>query len=261
MSDNSSADSPPRLVPGRFHRRVRVTGDGLQSSADLEDDQHRFGASIIHDGVTIQSVSGRAIRTPWTTCPLAVAELRALAGTPLLMSPYAVLRQIVLAQHCTHLIDMAALAVAAAARDIRHRQYDAVLALADEDGADWRIGTLERDGSLCSRWVFRDGIIREPAAYAGLEIRRAAKWIAKHTDDADEIESVFVMQRAMLVAGGRRYNLDDIPLATSQSWLVGACFTYQPPHIEDARRRFGSTRDFTDSDQLLTDLPTTRSPG
>lgn len=254
VTDNSIANVLQQLVPGQFRRRVRIVGDERQASADVEDDQHRFGADIVHDGTTIQSVAGRAIRTPWTTCPLAVAELQALLGAALLPSPYQVLRLIALAQHCTHLIDMASLAVSAAARNIRYRQYDAVLTLANDDGADWRFGTLQRDGSHCSRWVFRDGLIHEPAEYAGLEIGRAAKWITTRTNDADTIEAIFVMQRAMLVAGGRRYVLDDTLFATGQSWMTGACFAYQPSRIQDSRRRLGSTRDFTDSDQLLTDL-------
>jgi hypothetical protein len=239
---------------GQFRRRVRIVGENLRSSVDVEDDQHRFGADIVHDGVKVESVAGRAIRTPWTTCPMAVAELQALVATPLLQSPFAVLRQIVLGQQCTHLIDMAALAVAAAARKIQRRQYDAALTLTNDNGIDYRIGTLERDGALISSWVFRDGVIHEPAAYEGLEIRRAGRWIPDRTDDADETEAVFVMQRAMLVAGGRRFVLDDIPLASAQSWLIGACFTYQPSRIQEAKRRFGSTRDFAKPEQLLADL-------
>jgi len=239
---------------GRFHRRVRIVGDGSTSSADVEDDEHRFGADISHDGRRVCSVAGRAMRTPWTTCPSAAAQLAELNDTPLLSSPYQVLRQIRLAHQCTHMIDMAALAVSAAALGIRQRQYDAVLAVEDKDGADWRIGTLQRDDELQTLWVVEDGIVREPRLYSGCEMQRSQRWIEERASTIEEIESVFVMQRAMLVAGGKRVVLDQHETANDQVWMTGACFAFQSSRIAEARRRFGSSRTFSRSDELLADL-------
>jgi hypothetical protein len=185
---------------------------------------------------------------------MAISQLQALSGAALLPSPFSVLRLTALAQHCTHLVDMAALAIAAAARGVRYRQYDAIIGLADGDGADWRIGTLARDDGGTCRWVVRDGLVCEPSNYAGLEMRRAASWISSRTDDVDAIEETFVMQRAMLVAGGGRFVLDDHPKPSAHVWMVGACFAFQPSRIEQGRRQFGSTRSFTHPDELLVDL-------
>jgi hypothetical protein len=152
------------------------------------------------------------------------------------------------------MIDMAALAVSAAALGIRQRQYDAVLTVEDKDGADWRIGTLQRDDDLPTLWVVEDGIVREPSFYSGCEMQRSPRWIEERASNTKEIESVFVMQRAMLVSGGKRVVLDQHETANDQVWKTGACFAFQSSRIAEARRRFGSSRTFTRSDELLADL-------
>jgi hypothetical protein len=245
---------------GRFHRRVRIVGDVSSSSADVEDNEHRFGADICHDGQRVLSVAGRSIRTPWTTCPLAAVQLAELHDTPLLSSPYKVLRQVRLAHQCTHMIDMAALAVSAAARGVTSRQYDCALAVEDKAGSDWRIGTLQRDDEPSTHWVVKDGIVLEPASYAGCEMQRSGRWIEERAASIEETESVFVMQRAMLVAGGKRVILDEHETAANQVWMTGACFAFQSSRINEARRRFGSTRTFSQPDELLTDLDSPRDP-
>jgi hypothetical protein len=252
--------TPPDRFFGRFHRRVRIVGDTSTSSADVEDDEHRFGADIGHDGQRVLSVAGRAVRTPWTTCPLAAVQLAELRDTPLLSSPYKVLRQVRLAHQCTHMVDMAALAVCAAALGTTRRQYDCVLAVEDKGGADWRIGTLQRDNEPGTHWVVKDGVVLEPASYAGCEMQRSGRWVEERAASIEEIESVFVMQRAMLVAGGKRVILDEHDTAANQVWMTGACFAFQSSRIDEARRRFGSTRTFLQPAELLSDLDSSRDP-
>lgn len=253
MIDEETCELPPGKF-GLFRRRIRIVGARDRCSVDVEDDQHRYGADIEHDGVFVVAVHGRALRTPWTTCPLAIGQLQALVGSPLLPSPFAVLRQLKLALQCTHLIDMAVLGVAAAARQLEYRQYDATFTMEERDGADWRTGILKRDDGATNRWVFENGIVVEPAQFAGLEMRRSASWVHERTSDADLIEQTFVMQRALLVTGGRRVDLDKVPSASSQTWMLGACFAFQPDRVDQAKRRMGSTRTFSNPDELLADL-------
>ena len=245
---------------GRYHRRVRIVGDTWTSSADVEDDEHRFGADINHDGQRVLSVAGRAIRTPWTACPLAALQLTELCDTPLLSSPYKVIRQVRLAHQCTHMVDMAVLAVCAAALGIARREYDCVLTVEDKGGADWRIGTLRRDNEPRTHWVVKDGVVLEPASYAGCEMLRSSRWVEERTSRIEEIESVFIMQRAMLVAGGKRVILDEHETAANQVWMTGACFAFQSSRIHEARRRFGNTRTFSHPGELLSDLDLSRDP-
>lgn len=259
MVDRTDPERPDKSF-GLYRRRVRLRATPWRASADVEDDYHRFGVDVEHDGAVVLAIRGRALRTPWTTCPLAAQQLQVLAGAPLLASPFQVLRQTKLAQHCTHMVDMAALAIAAAARGERYRQYDASLTLEDRGGADWRTGVLEPSDGEPSRWLMRDGVVVEPAAYAGLEMRRAASWIAARSDTISAIEAAFVMQRAVLVAGGRRYELDEVVTPAAQLWMLGACFAFQPDRMAEGRRRLGSTRSFLRSEDLLADLDGPQTP-
>lgn len=233
---------------------MRIVGDAARSTADVEDDEHRFGADVGHDSGRVTAVSGRALRTPWTTCLMAASQLTELLNTPLHPSPYKVLRQTRLAHQCTHMVDMASLAIAAAARGVMRRQYDAVLTVEHKGGADYRTGDLYCNGAVLGEWTVREGIVLKPEKYAGLEMYRSGRWIEERADDLDEIEAVFVMQRAMLVAGGKRFDLDQYETADNQVWMTGACFAFQASRLHEARRRFGSSRTFSQSDELLADL-------
>jgi len=69
----------------RFYRRLidlHCTDDATVT-AWLEDDFHHFGVTVIHDGKAIVDIHAAAPRYPWTTCPGALHELRALIGKPL----------------------------------------------------------------------------------------------------------------------------------------------------------------------------------
>lgn len=223
-------------------------------SVDVEDDQHRFGVDIEHNGGKVLAMHGRPLRTPWSTCPYAISQLQQLVDTPLMPSPFRVLRQIRLAEQCTHLIDIAALGVAAAARKLNYRQYDMSIWMKRDEYGDLRIGTIARNDGLAVQWSMHDGKGVKPVAYEGLNLRRAASWIAEMTDDLDEIESVFVMHRALFVTSALAHDLDASDVPSNRDLLVGACFTYQPERVADARRLVGASRTFSNADELLVDL-------
>ena len=57
---------------------MRVTAiDASTIRGDMEDDFHRFGVTLRHDGERVVEVVGDGTRFPWTTCPSAVEPLRA----------------------------------------------------------------------------------------------------------------------------------------------------------------------------------------
>jgi hypothetical protein len=237
-----------------YRRSVLIRSDASSASADLEDDPHRFGVDIRHDGNRVTRVAGRAIRTPWTSCPLAVEILRKLEGVELLRSPFAVLRHIAQREQCTHMMDLAALAISAAARGIRRRRYDAAFKLSCADG-ECRQGWISADGGSREAWQVDYELIVEPSRYRGLELRRAGSWVANHALSEDELEALFVVRRAHLVSGGLRFAPDTPATPLDQSWMQGACFTFQPQHAASSARVIGSTLDFTDTpERLLADL-------
>lgn len=246
-------DRTASIRAGIYRRRVLVRGKQSRVSADMEDDPHRFGVDVHHDGARVVSISGRALRVPWTTCPHATSELACLAHTPLLASPFDVLRQIDTRQQCTHMADMAALAIAAAARDIANRQFDVALRLA-EGNDDKRYGHLSIDMGPKDEWLVDHGIVIKPVRYSGIDLTRSFKSFSYPLAD-DGLLELFVMRRAHLVCGGRRFDLDAFLLPAAHPWLANACFTFQSASAKGARRVIGSTRDFTRRDmELLADL-------
>jgi hypothetical protein len=239
---------------GTYRRRVLVRSEQYFASADMEDDPHRFGVDVHHDGSRVVRVVGRAIRVPWSTCPFAAAELSSLAETPLLRSPFDVLRQIDVRKQCTHMADMAAMAIAAAARGVRCRQFDIALRLAVGND-DERLGHLAVDVESADEWLINHGVIEKPARYSGINLTHSSKWIDQYNFSDDERDELFVMRRAHLVSGGRRFDLDEFPLPADSPQQANVCFTYQAGRSADARRQIGSTRDFTRFESaLLADL-------
>jgi hypothetical protein len=240
-------------IPGVYRRRVLITAATGMVCADLEDDPHRFGVDVRHDGTRVTEVAGRALRAPFTTCAAAAAVLQQLEGTPLLRSPYAVLRQVNLGEHCTHLLDMAGLAISAAARGIQRRSYDVEIKLVRDGGKLTRTGIMTRDNQLIASWVVEAGLVVQPDRFAGLQIRRGASWSAAMAGDEDELEGIFVMERAMLASNSRLNS--ESSNASAYSRMRNACFSFQTMRVATAVRIRGNTIDFTDRpNALLADL-------
>ncbi len=68
---------------GAYRRAIRIAADGDTVTAEMEDDIHHFGISLSHAGGVVTAISGSALRTPWTICPGALAELDGLEGARL----------------------------------------------------------------------------------------------------------------------------------------------------------------------------------
>jgi hypothetical protein len=211
---------------------------------DMEDDFHHFGVTLRHDAHRVVEVAGDAARYPWTTCPSAVEPLRELAGAPLstrlsTLGDYAPARQ-----NCTHLFDLAGLAVAHAARGIEGtRTYD--VAIPDRDGKDTQ-PELWRDGRLLLRWSVVGRTLVGPAPFENVELRGGFIAWAEETLDADTAEAASVLRRACDISFGRAIDLDVFVTAEMLGAPVrGTCHSFQPGTIEHAVRVKGQTRDFT----------------
>src|SRR4030081_3400195 len=133
---------------GRYRRRIRITAGGrsqlqsgerepkrsgrsqLQSGdvvAELEDDFHHFRVTVAHDGARVTGVRGMGVRFPWSTCPFAAAQLEPLVGMPLSTRSTAVGDVVSARDNCTHMFDLAGLAVAHPARGDDRREDDGVV--------------------------------------------------------------------------------------------------------------------------------------
>jgi len=233
---------------------MRVTAlDTSTVRGDMEDDFHRFGVTVRHDGARVVEVEGEGERYPWTTCPAAVEPLRALAGAPLstrisALGDYAPARQ-----NCTHLFDLSGLAIAHAARgNGGTRTYD--VAIPDRDGKYAR-PELWRDGELLLSWQVGGRQLIGPPPFDGIPLRGAFIAWAEETLDADTAEAASILRRACDISFGRMMDLDVFETADMLGDPVrGTCHSFQPAMIEKAVRVKGQTRDFTnDADALLRD--------
>src|SRR3990167_3132250 len=121
------------LMPISFRRCIALRADRhddghdvahLRVRAALEDDFHHFRVELeIRDG-RITSIQAEAPRHPYSLCPAAAQALQALQGSAPSRQAHSVHRVVDPSQQCTHLLDLAGLAGAAAARGLAHRRYD-----------------------------------------------------------------------------------------------------------------------------------------
>ena len=218
---------------------------------DLEDDFHRFGLTLHHDGERVTAVEGDAERFPWTTCPSAVEPLRSVAGARISRRLTELGEHVAARSNCTHLFDLAGLAIAHAARAAAGtRQYD--VAIPDRTRT-LTSPQLERDGEVVLRWDLDGTTITGPAPYDGIALRAGFLAWAEATLDDEEAEAAIVLRRACDISFGRSMDLDVYDTAADLGdIMLGTCHSFQPGTIEVGLRNKGQTRDFSsDADLLL----------
>ncbi len=210
----------------------------------LEDDFHHFEVELGHDGARVSSLTGGAVRFPWTTCPGAVSPLARLDGMPLGRSLRTIARQTDPRAQCTHLFDLACLAVTLAARGGDAITYE--IAVPDRRGLRTH-ATLSRDGAPLLAWELEGVRVESPPPYAGRSLAGGgfAEWTETELDP-DTAEAAQVLRRAAVISWGRRYDFDRIPNARIfQTQAGGACFTFTEERVDEGQRVLGSVRDLT----------------
>ena len=243
---------------GCYRRRIVLAAGKGEVRGELGDDFHHFGVRLVHDGREVTQLEGEDVRVPWTTCPGAVEPLRRMRGAPLTRSVLEAFRYTAPREQCTHLHDLACLAVVHAARVVAggapRRRYDVTLPDRVKGGA---VADLERDGTRVLRWVLQGQQIThsEPAGWGDLRLggkdfhRRL-----RDARDADLVEGAWLFQRAIFVGIGRRHDFEAMPDAGVFAPVVGAaCHSFAPERVAQAHRVRGSVRDFSASPDGILD--------
>jgi len=186
-----------------------------------------------------------------------VAEpLRAIEGQKLSPRSTSIGAHTPATQNCTHLFDLAGLAVAHALRDAELRQYD--LAITDPFDDDRHELSCWRDGSLVLHWEVEAGEITGPSEWAGAPLQSKFIPWAEEQLDIDTAEASIALRRMLHISMGRGTDLDaTVTGAEHTDGPIGRCYSYQPERIVTAVRLRGSVRDFTDPDHgamLLADM-------
>ncbi len=236
-------------MPGALHRRIiiasKFSAPGCGSArAVVEDDFHNFRVTVDFKDEVITHATGTGIRYPYTACPAAGDELQLLATMKLSRVSTEVYKFTEARTHCTHMLDLAGIAISAAARGIKQRTYDIQI----PDRHDSRTNpAIYRDGVQVVAWEVDQTTIHAPATYEGISYRHGfASW-ARKTLSVDEAEAALALRRALIISVGRTKKLDEQMHAVP----TGYCFAQQPDRAETALRIKGSTQDFTNrADQL-----------
>lgn len=201
----------------------------------MEDDYHHFGITLLHDGAAVTAIRTAAARFPWTTCPSAGEPLRGLIGQPLVARASDIGQMINMRLQCTHLFDLAGMALAHAHHGRDRRRYHATVEKTGPDSVDVRQAVLRQDGAVVMTWDL-DGAndIVGPDPYGGRSTDRGFReWT--ETMPVDEAEWAFVLRRAVFVANGRTFAFSGVNRA-SEMGVPAVCHTYQPGTREHALR-------------------------
>ncbi len=226
-----------------FRRRIQLeairTNRGGEVRAVLEDDFHHFRVALQHRDGRVSAVDAQAPRHPFSECPAAASVLGKLVGMALDPVASAVTRHTDASQQCTHMFDLAGLAIAAAARGIMQRSYEIVV---PRHQAGRSQPCVVRGDGFRITWEVQEGVILSPEPYAGIDMRKGmARWALENLPQ-DEAEAAIVLRRCALISLGRRKDIDKIPHAHAS----GRCYAQQPHRAPQAIRIVGSTWDFSE---------------
>lgn len=226
-----------------FHRCIRLRavagGDcAMHVRVALEDDFHHFRLQLQTQDGRIATIGATSPRHPYSLCPTAAAELQQLVGLVAPTQAHSLTNAVNAREQCTHLLDLAGLACAAARRGPSTRRYDIEVPLR-ANGAT--VAHLARDGLPLLTWQVQDMTISGPAPYIGVELRHGmARWALARLP-SEEAEAALVLRRAAVISMGKGKPLD----AQLHARPTGSCFAQRPDRAPLALREVGSTWDFT----------------
>jgi len=212
--------------------------DSLRVRAALEDDFHHFRVELHARAGVISAIAAQAPRHPYSLCPSAAQPLQRLVGTALTRQAHALGRAVDPREQCTHLLDLAGLAAAAAARGVHERRYDIEVPLRQDGRTQAR---LARDGEPLLCWDVLELTVTGPDPYTGFDLRQGmASWALANLAE-EEAEAALVLRRGAAISMGKGKPLD----AQVHAVATGRCYAQQAERAPLALRQVGSTWDFT----------------
>lgn len=243
--------SNPDYGNGVYRRRIRLRNQGQQVCAELEDCNHGFRLHIKHDDQCIRAIDVEALRFPLSSCPGAAKPLQDLVGCRLDSKTATFTQASTPRSNCTHLYDLALLAVNHARREDIKRVYD--VEVADAISGPQHM-TVLRNGEVIHRWQVDQQRLIAPSPISAKPIMQGfSRWSQQFFGDAEQLEAAQVLQRGYFVARARRVELNNRggEPAVNDSMMIGACYSYSPSVVEQATRLPGTVRDFSDCPEQL----------
>ena len=234
----------PLYGTGSCRRRILLRQAGRQVFVSLDDDFHEMTCDLSHDDRVVTDVTAETLRIPTSACPGAAAVLRELIGVPLDIDMAVLYGDGRPRRHCTHLFDLAALAIAHAGRPATERRYEAIV----PDRVNGPV-TIEvwRDGELVHAWQVRDHHIVSPTELAERPLLAGfMAWAVRQFRD-DNLEAAAVLSKAYLISNGRRYQTEALAGQSIRvnGQMTGLCHSYSHEQIDKAIILSGNVRDYS----------------
>jgi len=240
----------PDYGRGIYRRSILLRNQNGQTTAELEDNNHALRILLTHNREVVKNISAETIRVPNNTCDGAVNLLQDLVGARLSASPRAIIGYTKRRANCTHLYDLAVLAVSQAWRGENRRRYD--IEIPDEvEGLTTSI--VRRNGQTVLTWTLKNNVIQSPRLFSGLHaVQGMRPWLEKNLD-GDELEAALTLHQGHFVAQSRIYNLNAIAghRLAEDTMMEGVCYAYRPGIIEKGYCLANAVKDFTHSPEKM----------
>lgn len=236
---------------GVTRRAIRLRGSEGRVDAALEDMRHAMTCTLRHDGQAVTAVDAGFHRYTLQICPGASEPLKAMIGLPLTMSTADFFANGRARQNCTHMLDLAWLAMRHACRGEVEWLYE--VAIPDAPSGPLR-GALARNGTIVQEWDVDGNTIITPPVMAGQSVSGGlTRWLTGQSGFSElTIEECLILSKGFFMVGARRFELPEGPLTDGyRKAVTGACYGYSADRIENAIGLSGMGRDFSNRPDLL----------
>lgn len=207
--------------------------------------------TLRHDGRVVTEIEADFRRYTLQLCPEARAPLQAIVGMSLSTTTAEFFANGRARQNCTHMLDLAWLAMRHASRG----EVEWVYEIEIPDALEGRMhGTLRRNGTVVQEWQVLDNVIVFPARFAGQSLSGGfTRWATGEAGLSDlEVEELLVLHKGFFMAGARQFELPVGPLPEGfRKAVTGACFGYGAERIGRAIGNDGMNRDFSHAQEKL----------
>lgn len=213
-----------------MRRLIAITVSPNEARGIVSDDFHHFRVAVRHEHGIVTGFATESARIPYILCPAAGERLEEIVGLPVTPRVLDIHGRINARLQCTHQFDLAAMAIAAAARG-QDRRYR-ILVTDPVEGAISFL--LRRDDGLRLAWQTLDAVIQSPPPFDGVHLRMGfTEWVANTLDD-DLGEAALALRRVHMIAHGRQ--IQDELDALGHARPRGGCWAQQPERALLAKR-------------------------
>jgi hypothetical protein len=235
----------PDYGKGAARRRILLRAEPGRVEGSLTDNFHGMRCVLEHDGRTVTDIRAEILRIPTTSCPGAAGAVRELIGLPVDIATAELYSGGRPRRNCTHLFDLAGLALAQAVRGPGTRRYDVLVT----DQTDRPVPVEVRlDGVVVHRWQVVGREIAEPEALAGKPMLLGFSRWAQQSFTGDALEAATVLSRTFFIAQGRRVLTEARAgdLVEGGPPMEGVCHGYASERIGQTRYFGGHRREWRD---------------